>query len=132
MPLRRYWDKTDATIIHVDVLGRYTWDEFDTEITALTHLLDHASYPVVIIWDISHAAPMPPQDAFEHLEKAIEGFPENVELSVVVGTMGVFERVMWNKVTALYKHVGSAILFVESIEDAYVKIANQRISTAQT
>src|SRR5689334_3957711 len=126
MPLQSYWDKTDATVIHVDVVGRYTWAEFDAEIDVLTQYLDHASYRVAIIWDISRAAPMPPQDAFEHLEKAVERFPENVELTVVVGSIGRFERVIWKKITTIYKQA-SGVAFVTSAEDAYQKIASKRI-----
>lgn len=130
MPIHIYWDKTDATVIHADVVGRYTWHEFDAEIEKLIHLVKHANYAVAIIWDISRAAPMPPQDAVEHLQKAVDSFPRNVELTIVVGTIDRFGRLMWNKVTTVNKRLNQGVTFVDSVEDAYLVIASHRCKIA--
>jgi len=131
MPIQIYWDKTDATVIHADIVGRYTWDEFDAQIEQLTQLVSHANYPVALIWDVSRSAPMPPQDAVKHLQKAVEGFPSNVELTIVVGIINKFGRVIWNKITTLYKRLNGSVTFVESVDDAYIAIANCRCKKVQ-
>src|SRR5258706_7568878 len=100
MPINIYWNATDATVIHIDIIGRYTWAEFDERIQLLAALVSRADYRVVEIFDITRAAPMPPEAPLEHLQKAIDGAPSNVDLSVVAGLGDRFVRIIWNKATA--------------------------------
>jgi hypothetical protein len=126
MPINCYWDKTDAAVMHIDIAGRYTWDEFDVSIAAVAASVARASYSVVVIVDITRAAPMPAESSFQHLEKAMSRVASNVDLCVVNGPVNRFGRTIWSKVMAVHKTLNHKVVFVENVEDAYQVIATRR------
>ena len=126
MAINVYWDTTDAAVLHLDFAGRYTWDEFDAKVETLVDLIAQAEYGVVVMVDMTCAAPMPPDGALEHLRRAVELAPANVEMSIIALEQNRFGRIMLNKVISMYRQINDITMYVESVEAAYALVANRR------
>lgn len=78
MSIKISWDMELDSTINVQVIGRWTWDEFYDVIQRMSLTLDRADQPVHLLVDLTEAGPLP-GGPLSHLKQVIGRTHPNVD-----------------------------------------------------
>ena len=126
MPITLKWDNEEKTIIRIDFVGEFTWDD----INAIAHeeqvLLDSVEHKADFIVDLEKV--ILPKDTLANFSKIVSTpiiMHPNAGLIVVIGTNRFVEAIL-NIFGSVYKQ-GEKIVTVASLEEAYKAIKEQQL-----
>src|SRR5262245_50437159 len=93
MPIQVNWDDESKTIIHVNVEGDWTWDEFYQSLDQGGALLDSANHRVDFIVHMENSKTMP-MGALNHGRKIMTMDHPNRGLTVYTGDTGLMKALL--------------------------------------
>ncbi|HEX2905228.1 MAG TPA: hypothetical protein VHO69_00100 [Phototrophicaceae bacterium] len=131
MPVTIEWDNDDKTIVRMEMIGNWTWDEAYAGADQGYAMLDAVPYEVGTIIDFSKGAHLP-SNAISHARAMIKRRHPRTGLTVFVGTNAVF-RSLWNifsQVYTLFAHKQNSV-FAANLAEARAILHKQYSRTAQ-
>lgn len=122
MTVQFTWYDEMQKVMHVELLGRWTWDEYHDALVEIVKLLQPLDQPVDFLFDLQHSAPVlsgAPRYAdltFRLLGKKMGMMivvTENTFVKVIVST---FKRAYrrWSDRVTTFDTIEQAITFIES------------------
>ena len=124
MPVNAVWDDEAKTIVRLDYIGKWTWDDVYVATEAMNEMMKSVSHPVSIIHNMFDSAGIP-SGAITQARKFTEGLPENWGLSVVIGS-GLFAESLVNVFGKLYRKLGEHYRTASNLEQARKLIAHEQ------
>ncbi len=125
MPVTTRWVDTDHTIICVEFVDPWMWDEYAANRqTGLHAMLDDVSHPVHFIYDLTCAQTVPP-NSLSHIRLHSSGYHRNFSGVVVfVGAHGFLRRVI-EMASKLYltRAFGFSVHYADTIPTATVLLS---------
>lgn len=100
MPVTNTWDNDEKTIIRMEVIGRWTWDEMYAASDigyAMLQTVNHIVYPII---DFSQSIGMP-NHAITHARNMMGRQHPNTGMSVFVGANPLFVS-LWKVYVRVY------------------------------
>jgi len=88
MPVEVRWDEEDPTIIRIDVVGDWTWEEYDASTDILQAMILSVEERVDIIADLRQTGAMPPVDistSIRYMRRSRDSRPANFGITVNIG-----------------------------------------------
>ena len=113
-----YRDNPAQTVICLSIVGSWTWDEFDAEITKLYIAVRALPHPVHILVDIRYTAPQTNGPAWKSLSRALRMLPENTGLLLMCGT-GYFTAAFFIQLAGMFPKVASRMKQISVLGEAY-------------
>ncbi|NWG16714.1 MAG: hypothetical protein HXY41_08775 [Chloroflexi bacterium] len=118
MPVTVEWDNAEKTIVRMEMVGAWTWDEAYAGAESGYALLEEVGYEVGVIIDFSRGTRLPP-NAITSARHMIQRRHPRTGLTVFVGANNLFVA-LWNtfsKVYALFAHQQNSV-FADSVKQA--------------
>lgn len=100
MPVTVEWDNDDKTIVRMEMVGTWTWEEAYAGSERGYALLDSVGYEVGVIIDFSRGISLPP-NAITHARGMIKRRHPRTGLTVFVGANTAFSS-LWNIFSRVY------------------------------
>lgn len=127
MPVSAEWNDNTQTIMRWTFTGKWTWDEYylcrksiNDDICGVGHVVD-------LIVDMREGS-MLPANAMTHARSAVDSAPDNIGVTVVVGTNAML-RIFYNMFSKLYNTIAAKdtnIRVVATLDDAFDLIGDLR------
>lgn len=114
----QWLDENEKSILHVQVIGRWQWREFDNAVMRVDVLAEKLAQqrPIRMIFDISEMSLLPPDFArrfkTDYLKRDIY-----VSCVAVLGA-DQYIRIIWSILKKLHADMKLHVVFVDSIEEA--------------
>jgi hypothetical protein len=118
MPVTIEWDNAEKTLVRMEMIGDWTWDEARAGAERGYAMLDSVDYEVGVIIDYSQGAGLPAH-ALSNARSMIQRRHPRTGLTVFVGANAVF-MALWNvfsKVYVLFARKQNSV-FANSVEEA--------------
>lgn len=100
MPVNIEWDNDDQTIVRMEMVGHWTWDEAYAGAERGYAMLQSVEYEVGVIIDFSRSAGLPP-NALPNARRMIQRRHPRTGLTVFVGANTLF-MALWNVFAKVY------------------------------
>jgi hypothetical protein len=102
MPLTYHWQDDAKTIFRCNLVGDWSWNEYDQMVDHVTKTIREVGHDVSIITDITQSAKMPKGSPMQHLRKTKDAMPPNVKTMITVGKYSLFASAILNAFLKVY------------------------------
>ena len=129
MPVQIDWENQDHTIVRMELIGHWTWDEaYDGSSIGYT-MLESVDHVVNVIIDLRKSTGLPLL-ALTHARNMIARRHPRTGLTVFIGTNSLF-LTLWRIFSSAYKQVAHTqeFAFARDAEEAYRIFAAQQNGT---
>src|SRR5262245_51796 len=109
MPVNIYWDNEEKTIVRMEYVGRWTWEELFTATTQSHTMLDEVAHKVDFIHVWLQSDGMPPS-VLVHAKNLIEKRHPNVGVVVLVWSNTLI-KAMWTAFSKVYANLTKRYTF---------------------
>ena len=118
MPVTIEWDNPEKTIVRMEMIGNWTWDEARAGADKGYVMLDSVDYEVGTIIDFSQGTSLPPS-ALANARSMIQRRHPRTGLTVFVGANAVFLSLwsVFSKVYSLFARKQNSV-FAGTVEEA--------------
>jgi hypothetical protein len=118
MPIKVEWVNQQRTIIHYNVIGNWTWDDYDAANRIAADMVKSVDHQVAIICDLSSSTAIPPRVLSNVGRSLRQKRSANISHIVTVGITGLL-RNLTDVLSTLYPAATADIIHAHSIDHAY-------------
>jgi hypothetical protein len=118
MPIKVEWVNQQHTIIHYNIIGNWTWDDYDAANAIATDMVKSVDHKVAIICDFSSSTAIPPRVLSNIGRSLRQKRSPNVSHIVTVGVSGLL-RNLTDVLRTLYPAATADIIHAHTIDHAY-------------
>lgn len=118
MPIKVEWVNQQRTIIHYNVIGNWTWDDYKAANAITDDMVKSVDHPVALICDFSFSTAIPPRMLSNIGRSLRQKRSPNVSHIVTVGITGLL-RNLTDVLSTLYPTATADIIHAHSIDHAY-------------
>ncbi len=127
MPTQVEWDSEAEMILHVELIGRWTWDEAYPAFEQLVTMMKSTPSSVSMLIDLTRSAGIPP-DALTHSFKIASTYPGNWELAILVGG-GAIVSALLRVFGQLHPTYGPHLRVAKNLVEARALITSHRAAS---
>jgi hypothetical protein len=131
MPVQLDWENDDHTIVHMEMIGHWTWKEaYDGSGVGFT-MLESVDHPVDVIIDLRKSTGLPVL-ALTHARNMIPKRHPRTRMTVFIGANELF-MTLWRIFSSAYRQIGhiEEFGFARNLDEAYQIFAAQPSKTIQ-
>jgi hypothetical protein len=130
MPVTTQWDNPEQTVIRMDFVGRWTWDEFFAANSQLMRLFASVPHIVDILVDNTQNQLLLPEGTMARARKVFGDAPPNRGFMVIVGANALV-RMFFPLYQKIYgEQTGMPeIIFMAALDEARAYIYQRRCAT---
>ena len=118
MPIKVEWANPQHTVIHYNIMGNWTWDDFDSANTTLTNMIETIDHKVDIICDLSSSTALPPRILSNVGRKLRQKSSPKVSHIITVGISSLL-RTLTDVLRTLYPAATANIIHAHTLDHAY-------------
>jgi hypothetical protein len=127
MAINVYWQDDTWTILRCDVIGEWTWEDYDIMVDRASAMIREVGHEVNLISDVSSSAQMPKGNALQHLRRVKTILPPNVKLMITVGQFSLYTSTILNAFLKVYARDSLRFMMAKTVEDAQNMIVKQSV-----
>ena len=127
MPITPRWYNDDKRVILIDVVGKWTWEDYQELGNQIRPMLLSVDHTVDLIADMRQSGPIPRGLASVHIRRGQAVRPDNYGITINVGADSFAKALT----SAIHKAYGgeSNQIWVETLDDALDYIQSYRQDT---
>ncbi len=110
------WDDSERTLIRIDLLGRWTWDEFYTALDGIKPMVMSVSSTVHMIAVLENPFHVPANPLF-HINNFLRSAPANLGVTYIVGANKYAEPFL-PIASRFYPHIVDKVQFAATTDVA--------------
>jgi hypothetical protein len=118
MPIKVEWVNQQRTIIHYNIIGNWTWDDYDAANAITEDMIKSVDHQVALICDLSSSTAIPPRVLSNVGRSLRQKRSPNISHIVTVGITGLL-RNLTDVLGTLYPAATADIIHAHSIDHAY-------------
>ena len=115
------WDNEAQTIIRVDFVSKWSWDDYHEMVKTITHMMNDVGHSVDIIYNLQQSAPLS-AGAISHGAATLRLLDGRFGVLMIVSSAG-YVKALLSTFRTVYKKWSDCVLGAESVEDAREIIA---------
>ena len=116
------WDNAEKTICHLELSGRWTWEEWVKGYNESYAMIRQVNHAVTLICSIQDN--IPKGNAIPHIKFVATNQPPTLQYTIIVNQVGAFFQELLN---ALQQQIGwNGLDLVSTLEEAYQLIHHRR------
>ncbi|MEL6406407.1 MAG: hypothetical protein AAFR81_18700 [Chloroflexota bacterium] len=113
------WDKKASIAIRIDIIGDWTWQEYNEASIEIHKMIDSVSHPVYLIADFRKSGNTPRSaGSIQYVKRARDSRPENYAGTINIGA-DVVARTTFFSGTLLSQRGKQDVHYVDTLEAAY-------------
>ncbi len=123
MTVQTSWDDNEKTIVHVDFIGHWTWQEAHQAIDTMIALIESVDHRVHIIIDMHGGSHVPPL-AFGEVRSLLSKRHPRAGVTVILGANFMLAS-LWKTMAQTYGRLigNNRYIFADTLEEALARIA---------
>lgn len=129
MAVKFAWYDSTHKVMRVDLVGRWTWDEYQQVIHEIAELLHPLDYPVDFIFDLQQSAPIS-SGAPRQADTTFRLLGNRMGMMIVV-SKNTFVKVIAATFKKAYKRWGDRVVTFDTMEQAIAFIESRSNSETQ-
>jgi hypothetical protein len=126
MPISVTWGDSEQTLLLQVLDQQWTWGEFEAMVSQSLRMINRVHHTVDVLGDIRTSSPQVRGLGGEHMRRALDMLPDNLGVLIVVGR-GYFMKTLFAMLVVLHEKARGRIYFVDSMEEGYVLLQEQRL-----
>lgn len=116
------WDNEAQTVIRVDFVSKWNWDDYHEMVKTLAHMIDDVGYQVDIIYNLQQSAPLS-SGAISHGASTLRLLDGKFGVLMIVSSAGYVKAIL-STFRTVYKQWSDRVIGVESVDDARTYITH--------
>jgi hypothetical protein len=120
MSIEIAWDNETQTVIRVDFVRKWDWEEYHQMVSTLSHMIDDVGYQVDIIYNLQQSAPLS-SGAITHGAATLRLLDGKFGVLLVVSSAGYVKAIL-STFRTVYKQWSDCVIGATSVEEARVHI----------
>jgi hypothetical protein len=127
MPVSIEWVNPEHTIIQLNFVGKWTWEEYSrVGLVDLPSIMETEPHTVHIISNLLQSGPLPTGGALSHARNVTNNLPPNWGILVLVNKNMVIDALVNVFRTAFKNGMGAKTYSVKTIEEAMLLIREEQ------
>lgn len=118
MPINVYWDTQVDDVIRIDVIGHWTWAEYNRASLVIQSMMEAVRSDVILIADFQQSGPTPRgSGSLQYVKRARENRPANYHMTINIDADVVARTIFLS--SAVVSDCTQNIYYVDTLDDAY-------------
>ena len=131
MPFDYRWDDEQKTVIYVEGIGNWTWDEFHLTTEEVMKMMKGVSHRVDVIIMRSKTGRTPKGSGIPHYQRVSRIFPDNFGMLVMVGD-NIMRNLLVNAMIRVFGSGDVQMHLANNLDEAYTIIKAVREADKET